>query len=159
MRRVVFRNEWHVNLEQDRRAGACPPGDIVLVDRNCHKSHHYGLVLCGGQPLYVEAYPLTEYSMYGAVPLRTIKKALLDLKAEGKLDRVRMLLLTNCTFDGHIYNVQRSWKRCSQSNQTSSFYGTRMDPYSTLLPIPSHALSYGSLRDVTRALRQRSLPS
>src|SRR5438067_9537673 len=83
------------------------PGDIVLVDRNCHKSHHYGLVLCGGQPLYVEAYPLTEYSMYGAVPLRTIKKALLDLKAEGKLDRVRMLLLTNCTFDGHVYDVQR----------------------------------------------------
>ena len=64
-------------------------------------------MLCGGQPLYVEAYPLTEYSMYGAVPLRTIKKALLDLKAEGKLDRVRMLLLTNCTFDGHVYNVQR----------------------------------------------------
>src|SRR5512133_1615956 len=83
------------------------PGDIVLVDRNCHKSHHYGLVLSGGQPLYVEAYPLTEYSMYGAVPLRTIKKALLDLKAEGKLDCVRMLLLTNCTFDGHVYNVQR----------------------------------------------------
>jgi arginine/lysine/ornithine decarboxylase len=83
------------------------PGDIVLVDRNCHKSHHYGLVLCGGQPLYVEAYPLTEYSMYGAVPLRTIKKALLDLKAEGRLDRARMLLLTNCTFDGHVYNVQR----------------------------------------------------
>src|SRR5207249_339627 len=74
------------------------PGDIVLVDRNCHKSHHYGLVLCGGQPLYVEAYPLTEYSMYGAVPLRTIKKTLLDLKAEGRLDRARMLLLTNCTF-------------------------------------------------------------
>ncbi len=83
------------------------PGDIVLVDRNCHKSHHYGLVICGGQPLYVEAYPLTEYSMYGAVPLRTIKKALLDLKAEGKLDRARMLLLTNCTFDGHVYNVER----------------------------------------------------
>jgi len=83
------------------------PGDIVLVDRNCHKSHHYGLVICGGQPLYVEAYPLTQYSMYGAVPLKTIKKTLLDLKAEGKLDRARMLLLTNCTFDGHIYNVQR----------------------------------------------------
>src|SRR5881394_2542448 len=88
------------------------PGDIVLVDRNCHKSHHYGLVLSGGQPLYVEAYPLTEYSMYGAVPLRTIKKALLDLKAEGKLDRVRMLVLTNCTFDGHIYNVERVMEEC-----------------------------------------------
>ena len=23
------------------------PGDIVLVDRDCHKSHHYGLVLAG----------------------------------------------------------------------------------------------------------------
>src|SRR6476646_1413308 len=66
------------------------PGDIMLVDRNCHKSHHYGAVLAGALPLYVEAYPLTQFSMYGAVPLRTIKKALLDLKAEGKLDRARI---------------------------------------------------------------------
>jgi arginine/lysine/ornithine decarboxylase len=88
------------------------PGDIVLVDRNCHKSHHYGAVLTGALPLYVEAYPLTEFSMYGAVPLRSIKKALLDLKAEGKLDRARMLVLTNCTFDGHIYNVERVMEEC-----------------------------------------------
>ena len=58
------------------------PGDIVIVDRNCHKSHHYGMVLAGAQPLYVEAFPMTEYSMYGAVPLKTIKQALLNLKAE-----------------------------------------------------------------------------
>ncbi len=88
------------------------PGDIVVVDRNCHKSHHYGLVLGGGQPLYVEAFPLTQYSMYGAVPLRTIKKALLDLKEEGRLNRVRMLDLTNCTFDGHMYNVRRVMEEC-----------------------------------------------
>ena len=25
----------------------CKPGDIVIVDRNCHKSHHYGFVLAG----------------------------------------------------------------------------------------------------------------
>src|SRR5437763_1461758 len=48
------------------------------------------LVLCGGQPLYVEAYPLTEYSMYGAVPLRTIKKTLLDLKGEGRSEERRV---------------------------------------------------------------------
>ena len=88
------------------------PGDIVVVDRNCHKSHHYGMVLGGGQPLYVEAFPLTQYSMYGAVSLRTIKKALLDLKAEGRLDRLRMLDLTNCTFDGHMYNVRRVMEEC-----------------------------------------------
>ena len=88
------------------------PGDIMLVDRNCHKSHHYGAVIAGAFPLYVEAYPLTQYSMYGAVPLHTIKKALLDLKTEGKLDRARLLVLTNCTFDGHIYNVERVMEEC-----------------------------------------------
>ena len=35
------------------------PGDIVLIDRDCHKSHHYGMVLAGAQPLYLDAYPLT----------------------------------------------------------------------------------------------------
>jgi arginine decarboxylase len=88
------------------------PGDIVILDRNCHKSHHYGLVLNGGQPLYVEAFPLTQFSMYGAVPLRSIKKALLDLKAEGRLDRVKMVDLTNCTFDGHMYNTRRVMEEC-----------------------------------------------
>ncbi len=88
------------------------PGDIMIVDRNCHKSHHYGAVLAGALPLYVEAYPLTKFSMYGAVPLHTIKKALLDLKAEGKLDRARMLVLTNCTFDGQVYNVERVMEEC-----------------------------------------------
>ena len=90
----------------------CKPGDIVIVDRNCHKSHHYGLVLAGAQPYYVEAYPLTQFSMYGAVPLRTIKKALLDCKAEGKLDRVKVIDLTNCTFDGHMYNPRRVMEEC-----------------------------------------------
>ena len=90
----------------------CKPGDIVVVDRNCHKSHHYGFVLVGAQPYYVEAYPLTQYSMYGAVPLRTIKKALLDCKAEGVLDRVKAVDLTNCTFDGHMYNPRRVMEEC-----------------------------------------------
>jgi arginine decarboxylase len=90
----------------------CAPGDIVIVDRNCHKSHHYGMVLAGAQPYYVEAFPLEAYSMYGSVPLRTIKKALLDLKAAGRLDRVRMLALTNVTFDGHMYDTKRVMEEC-----------------------------------------------
>ncbi|BBY36460.1 amino acid decarboxylase [Mycobacterium mantenii] len=80
------------------------PGDIVLIDRNCHKSHHYGLVLAGAYPLYLDAYPLPQFAIYGAVSLHTIKQALLDLEAAGQLHRVRMLLLTNCTFDGVVYN-------------------------------------------------------
>lgn len=88
------------------------PKDIVLVDRDCHKSHHYGMVLAGANVCYLDSYPLNEYSMYGAVPLKEIKHQLLRLKAEGKLDRVRMLLLTNCTFDGIVYNVERVMEEC-----------------------------------------------
>ncbi|OBY28504.1 ornithine decarboxylase [Leisingera sp. JC1] len=88
------------------------PGDIVLVDRDCHKSHHYGMVLAGASVAYMDSYPLHEHSMYGAVPLREIKHTLLRLKAAGKLDRVRMVLLTNCTFDGIVYNVRRVMEEC-----------------------------------------------
>ncbi|AXI55748.1 ornithine decarboxylase [Sulfitobacter sp. JL08] len=88
------------------------PGDIVLVDRDCHKSHHYGMVLAGAQVCYLDSYPLDEFSMYGAVPLHEIKHQLLKLKAAGKLDKVRMLLLTNCTFDGIVYNVERVMEEC-----------------------------------------------
>ncbi|MCV7384411.1 aminotransferase class I/II-fold pyridoxal phosphate-dependent enzyme [Mycolicibacter longobardus] len=83
------------------------PGDIVLIDRNCHKSHHYSLVLAGAYPMYLDAYPLAPFAIYGAVALQTIKRALLDLEAAGQLHRVRMISLTNCTFDGVVYNPQR----------------------------------------------------
>ena len=88
------------------------PDDIVLVDRNCHQSHHYGMVMAGAQVCYLDAYRLNEYSMYGAVPLREIKRTLLELRAAGKLDRVRMMMLTNCTFDGVVYDVERVMEEC-----------------------------------------------
>jgi arginine decarboxylase len=50
--------------------------------------------------------------MYGGVPLEEIKKNLLDLKRAGKLDRVKMLMLTNCTFDGFVYDVERVMEEC-----------------------------------------------
>ncbi|MFI5781618.1 aminotransferase class I/II-fold pyridoxal phosphate-dependent enzyme [Nocardia sp. NPDC051570] len=88
------------------------PGDIVLLDRNCHQSHHYGMMLAGANVVYLEAYPLHEYSMYGAVPLREIKSKLLALRRAGKLDRVKMMSLTNCTFDGIVYDVERVMEEC-----------------------------------------------
>lgn len=88
------------------------PDDILLVDRDCHKSHHYGLVLSGAHMVYLDSYPLHPYSMYGAVPLREIKHQLLAFRKAGKLDRVKALLLTNCTFDGIVYNVQRVMEEC-----------------------------------------------
>jgi arginine decarboxylase len=46
--------------------------------------------------------------MYGSLGIKPIKQALLQLKAEGRLDKVKMTVLTNCTFDGHVANVQRT---------------------------------------------------
>lgn len=83
------------------------PTDVVLIDRDCHKSHHYGLVLSGAFPVYLDSYPLEKYSMYGAVPLDQIVDKLHVMEAAGRLDKVKMLLLTNCTFDGFVYNVER----------------------------------------------------
>ncbi len=88
------------------------PGDVVLVDRNCHKSHHYGLMLGGAQVTYLDSYPLDEYSMYGAVPLATITQCLRDYQSAGRLDQVKMLSLTNCTFDGIVYDVERVMREC-----------------------------------------------
>ncbi|MEW1823750.1 aminotransferase class I/II-fold pyridoxal phosphate-dependent enzyme [Arthrobacter sp. NPDC080031] len=88
------------------------PGDVVLVDRNCHKSHHYALMLAGAQVSYLDAYPLNDFSFYGAVPLESIKRMLLDYRRVGRLHEVKMLALTNCTFDGIVYDVERVMEEC-----------------------------------------------
>ncbi|RMI30224.1 aminotransferase class I/II-fold pyridoxal phosphate-dependent enzyme [Nocardia stercoris] len=88
------------------------PGDVVLVDRNCHKSHHYAQVQAGSRVTYLDSYPLDEYAMYGAVPLADIKRILLTYRAAGRLDQVRMITLTNCTFDGVVYDVERVMTEC-----------------------------------------------
>ena len=88
------------------------PGDIVLVDRNCHKSHHSSLVLAGANVSYLEAYPVNEHSLYGAVPLEEIKSRLLQLRRAGLLHKVKMITLTNCTFDGIVYDPYRVMLEC-----------------------------------------------
>ncbi|WP_204340508.1 aminotransferase class I/II-fold pyridoxal phosphate-dependent enzyme [Rhizobium leguminosarum] len=92
--------------------GLVRPGDVVLVDRNCHKSEHHGLMLAGARVCYLNAYPLNDYSMYGGVPVRELKRALLDYKHAGKLDRVRLVMLTNITFDGILYDPARVMMEC-----------------------------------------------
>ncbi|NLA66001.1 MAG: ornithine decarboxylase [Leucobacter sp.] len=88
------------------------PNDVVLVDRNCHKSHHHAIMLTGSRPAYLEAYPLDEFAFYGAVPISSIKQMLLDYRAAGRLDEVRMITLTNCTFDGIVYDAERVMAEC-----------------------------------------------
>src|SRR5207253_5342150 len=71
-----------------------------------------GLVQAGAHVTYLEAYGLNDYSIYGAVSLREIKRTLLAFRRAGKLDRVKLLMLTNCTFDGIVYDVERVMEEC-----------------------------------------------
>jgi arginine decarboxylase len=83
------------------------PQDIVLVASDCHKSVPYSLTLSGSYPIFLPTYELDKYAIYGGVSLHTIKAKLLELKAAGQLEQVAMIILTNATFDGIVYNVRR----------------------------------------------------
>src|SRR5256885_1703692 len=43
------------------------PGEKLLLDRNCHKSVHHGVVLSGGHPVYLDSSINAKYSMIASV--------------------------------------------------------------------------------------------
>nr|MBA2689962.1 aminotransferase class I/II-fold pyridoxal phosphate-dependent enzyme [Burkholderiales bacterium] len=75
------------------------PGEKLLLDRNCHKSVHHGVVLSGAHPVYLDSSVNKHYSIYGPVPKRTIFKAI-----EQNPD-AQALILTSCTYDGLRYDL------------------------------------------------------
>jgi arginine decarboxylase len=82
------------------------PGDIVLISADCHKSIPYAAMLTGALPIFLETYPLVEYDLYGGIDLAQIKAVMLDLKKQGRLDKLKQITLTNSTFDGLIYHSE-----------------------------------------------------
>lgn len=80
------------------------PGDAILLDRNCHKSVHYGVVISGAEPLYLMPSVNNQYGIFGPVPKARILDTLDKALAAGK--RVKALILTNCTYDGLIYDIK-----------------------------------------------------
>jgi arginine decarboxylase len=83
------------------------PGDIVLVASDCHKSVPYSVMLAGAYPIFLENMVLDKLDLYGPVPLAKIKSLLYTLESRGCLHRVKQIVLTHCTFDGILYDVER----------------------------------------------------
>jgi arginine decarboxylase len=75
------------------------PGEKLLLDRNCHKSVHHGVVLSGAHPVYLDSALNRKYGLYGPVP----KKTLFD--AIKKHPDAQALILTSCTYDGLRYDL------------------------------------------------------
>ncbi|MCL7462010.1 Orn/Lys/Arg decarboxylase N-terminal domain-containing protein [Pseudomonas sp. NW5] len=87
-------------------------GDLVLVDRNCHKSVVHALVMTGAIPLYLEP-ARNALGLIGPVPLEEFSQAAIAAKiaacpqAAGRAPRVRLVLLTHSTYDGLCYNLEQ----------------------------------------------------
>jgi len=76
------------------------PGEKLLLDRNCHKSVHHGVVLSGGHPIYLDSSVNAKYSLYGPVPKKTI------LSAIRRHPDAQAIILTSCTYDGLRYDLE-----------------------------------------------------
>jgi ornithine decarboxylase len=91
------------------------PGDLVLFDRNCHKSMHHGaLMMAGAVPIYLN--PTRDaYGIIGPVDHRLLDEGYIrgqiqknplvtDPDAYRRPRPFRLAILTNTTYDGVCYN-------------------------------------------------------
>ncbi len=76
------------------------PGEKLLLDRNCHKSVHHGVILSGARPIYLDASVNRRYGIFGPVPKATL------LKAFDEHPDAEAVVLTSCTYDGLRYDLK-----------------------------------------------------
>ncbi len=85
-------------------------GDVVLVDRNCHKSIMHAIVMTGAIPVYLQPVR-NELGVIGPIPRARfdadhIRQTMADnpLVPEG-VERARLAVITNSTYDGLCYDA------------------------------------------------------
>lgn len=88
------------------------PGDIVIVDRNCHKSIHQAIVMSGARPYYLNP-SYHEYLGFW-LPLSREQWKLQDEVIE-KI-KPKMMILTTCTYEGIHYPVHEIARYCESHN-------------------------------------------
>ena len=92
------------------------PGDIVLVDRNCHKSNLHAIIMTGAVPVFLMP-TRNHYGIIGPIPKsefepETIRRKIAanpfarESLAKRPHIKPRVLTLTQSTYDGIIYNVE-----------------------------------------------------
>ena len=98
--------------------GLLRDGDIVLFDRNNHKSNHQGaLMIAGAIPVYLEtdrnAFGMVGPIDWAALDERSIRAKIRAhplVKASGAAERerpIRLAIIEQCTYDGTIYNARK----------------------------------------------------
>ena len=86
------------------------PGDIVLVDRNCHKSILHAITMTGAIPVFLMP-TRNHYGIIGPIPLEEFRWENIEKKIQAHpfarevKSKPRVLTLTQSTYDGIVYNV------------------------------------------------------
>ena len=75
-------------------------GDKVIVDRNCHKSVHYGIVQAGSAPVYLSSVLHPDYGIFAPPTLAEIRETI-EQNPDAKL-----IVLTGCTYDGLLLDIR-----------------------------------------------------
>lgn len=88
------------------------PGDIVVVDRNCHKSILHSIIMTGAIPVFLMP-TRNHYGIIGPIPKSEFDPAAIRKKIEehpfarhAKDKKPRILTITQSTYDGIVYNVE-----------------------------------------------------
>ncbi|CAM2923431.1 arginine/lysine/ornithine decarboxylase [Cupriavidus taiwanensis] len=95
---------WHANVA---------PGDIVVVDRNCHKSILHAIMMTGAIPVFLMP-TRNHYGIIGPIPKsefdpQTIRKKIANhpFASKAKNQKPRILTITQGTYDGVLYNAEQ----------------------------------------------------
>jgi len=93
---------WHATVATD---------DIVLVDRNCHKSVLHALMMTGTVPIFLQP-TRNHFGIIGPIPLEEFSPESIRRKIEAnplvrdKTARPQVMTITQSTYDGIVYNVE-----------------------------------------------------
>ena len=109
---------WHASVA---------PDDIVVVDRNCHKSILHALTMTGAIPVFLTP-KRNHLGIIGPIPLEEFRPENIQKKIEAnplarnaKNKRPRILTITQSTYDGVVYNVEMLKDTLNSSIDTLHF--------------------------------------
>ncbi|MGA0796775.1 MAG: Orn/Lys/Arg decarboxylase N-terminal domain-containing protein [Quisquiliibacterium sp.] len=94
---------WHSNVGSD---------DIVLVDRNCHKSILHAIMMTGTVPIFLQP-TRNHLGIIGPIPLSEFEPDSIQRKinanplVKDKTAKPRVMTITQSTYDGVLYNVEK----------------------------------------------------
>ena len=90
------------------------PGDVVVVDRNCHKSILHSIIMTGAVPVFLPP-TRNHYGIIGPIHESEFSPAAIQRKiaanpllkgVDPKQVKPRILTLTQSTYDGVLYNTE-----------------------------------------------------